>query len=466
MSGPEFFWRAPEEFSSGVDKAMKYLEDTGQATWTKLQRGFVDAATGALNTIAASSAAQGGISPAAAAYAPSRPEDMGIATEAYSPEARAREASLGTGMGVVTDVLAGAPTAALGAAGVAADMASGRAEAERSGLGPVGQGLAASLAAAPVVGGPMAARAVGRAAEFFRKGTAKGTERLLAAAEREIGGGAEKAALAEFNDALEATIMRKEPATIPAPPPTIPAPALADELMSVDPHTATKDALLEYRDLNTPLGDWSFSIDSRPDYIAAHKAVKDILSERERSAVNSYAGMWYEDMNQVLRGHAEHGPYMNEKIGEVRNALDKAVAEGLSVPGEALRGVSVTAEDLARIEAANEFGARSFMSTTLDPAIAQQFAGWTQSTSRTDKIPVLFRLRQRSGVPIGSGEAELLLRDGTMFRKTGMAPLEIDGVPGYVVDLDEVGVDRAKAAAAGAFVAGGLLGITDDSTSN
>ncbi|HEY3494899.1 MAG TPA: hypothetical protein VGK73_09445, partial [Polyangiaceae bacterium] len=122
MPGFDLPWRLLPETKQAISRGFDWAEETRQATWTKLQRGFVDAATTAVNAVAMSGATSQGFSPGAAAFTPLEAPAVGEAVgagEAFSPEARAREENLGPVTSLATDVLAGVGT---GMAGAAADV--------------------------------------------------------------------------------------------------------------------------------------------------------------------------------------------------------------------------------------------------------------------------------------------------------------------------------------------------------
>ena len=194
MPGFDIPWRLTGETESAIKRGLDYFERSGEAAWTKLQRGLVDAATTAVNAVAMSGATQSGISPAAA-FTPLEPEAVGEtvgAGAAFSPEARANEESLGLGASLATDIVAGVPTGFMGGAGAAADVAAAKGEAERSGMGPLGQAATTLLAAAPIVGPGTAARFV-----------------------RELGGGTADEALESFKSVLDEASIKTPPADAP-----------------------------------------------------------------------------------------------------------------------------------------------------------------------------------------------------------------------------------------------------------
>lgn len=200
MPGFDLPWRLLPETKQAISRGLDYFEDTGQAAWTKLQRGLVEAGTTAMNAVAMSGATSAGFSPAAAMYQPVAGQDVGEAVgagEAFSPEALANEDSLGLGASLATDLVAGIPTMFAGPAGEAADIASAQAEAERAGMGPMGQAATTLLAGAPIIG-------AGTAKKLFR----------------EIGGGTAKAAQDEFKQVLA------DAATPPVPTHSLPEGAM------------------------------------------------------------------------------------------------------------------------------------------------------------------------------------------------------------------------------------------------
>ncbi|HEY3493735.1 MAG TPA: hypothetical protein VGK73_03570, partial [Polyangiaceae bacterium] len=117
------------------------------------------------------------------------------AGEAFSPEARAREENLGPVTSLATDVLAGVGT---GMAGAAADVAAAKGEAERSGMGPLGQAATTLLAAAPIVGPSSAARFV-----------------------RELGGGTADDAMKQLRSSLDEAAIATPPAGLSDRPPSL-----------------------------------------------------------------------------------------------------------------------------------------------------------------------------------------------------------------------------------------------------
>lgn len=225
MSGFDLPYRLLPETKQAISRGLDHIEEVGQATWTKLQRGLVEAGTAAMNAVAMSGATSAGFSPAAAMYEPARGQDVGEAVgagEAFSPEALEREDNLGLGESIVTDLVAGIPTAFAGPAGEAADIASARAEAERSGMGPMGQAATTLLAAAPILGA----------------GTAK---KLV----REIGGGTAAAAQAEFKAALhEAGTVRPPTHSLPEAG-GVSKPGMTDDIEDTVDDVVTGKALAE-----------------------------------------------------------------------------------------------------------------------------------------------------------------------------------------------------------------------------
>jgi hypothetical protein len=200
VPGFDLPWRLLPETKQAISRGLDHLEEAGQATWTKLQRGLVEAGTSAMNAVAMSGATSAGFSPAAAMYRPMQGQDVGEdfgLGEAFSPEALAREDALGPVASVATDLVAGIPTAFAGGAGAAADVASAKAEAERAGMSPAGQAATTLLAGAPIIGA--------------------GTARKIV---RELGGGTAKKAQDEFAQALQ------EAATPPVPTHSLPEGAL------------------------------------------------------------------------------------------------------------------------------------------------------------------------------------------------------------------------------------------------
>lgn len=211
-------WRLSEETKQAIVRGLDYFEETRQASWTKLQRGFVEAATTAMNT---STLLTGHGAP----YQPLASEDVGEAVgagEAFSPEALEREENLDPVTGFATDVVAGIPTMMMGGAGEVADVAIAQAEAERSGMSPLGQAATTLLAGAPLIGARTAGKIV-----------------------REIGGGTAKQAQDEFAQVMtEAATAR--PGAMSMPEGAIPTP--------VDFGESAPPSLLDVQNRTIPAG--------------------------------------------------------------------------------------------------------------------------------------------------------------------------------------------------------------------
>lgn len=443
-----------------IRRGMAWAEEQGVAAWTQLKPeveaagkaalGQVDRALGDTYQFAGDVL---GV-PALGKVAKALP---GMA-EAYSPEQRALEQSRPLGEQLVTGTLAGVPSMLMGPAGEVNDANQAVEEARRAGAGEGGQALAGTLAAAPMLAGPLVGKMVGKV----------------------LGGGPAEKTVAELGEAL------RMPDTIPAPAPLEGMIEGGDEFFdSLDKATAilsdarkagpeglrvaAQDANLEYKP-GVPLERSDFQIYERPEYLLAKEAIDQDIPPEIKTAVEQYAGMWYEDINKVYREGVAR-PNMPNADRAIRDAgkrveeyLNRAVAEGLTVPGDVVRGVALPQEAVDALVNSDRVLARSFMSTSLDPQIARQFA---TPKGEPGAVPIIFRIKQTTGVPVGTGEAELLLRPGTAFRKTGVEPTEIGGRPGYFVDLEELGKEPSAAqaaAAAGAFAAGATfyLGSQDD----
>lgn len=448
-----------------IRRGMAFLEEKGEAAWTRIKPEVVDAGRAALGQI---DRALGdtyqfagdvlGV-PALGKVAKALP---GM-DQAYSPEQRALEESRPLGEQLVGGVVSGVPSMLLGPAGEVNDANQAIEEARRAGAGEGGQMLAGTLAAAPMVAGPLVGKAIGKASRW-------------------LGGGTAEAAVKELGDEL------RMPPTIPAPPPLADTLEAGDEFFdSLDRTThilnearaagpeglreRAQDALLDYKP-GTPLERTDFQIYERPDYVLAKEAIEQDIPPEIKTAVEQYAGMWYEDINKVYRTGGEPRPGMPTASKKIREAgkrveeyLNRAVAEGLAVPGDVWRGVDIPKEALDPLLSSDYVLARSFMSTSIDPQIARQFAR-AHSAEDLGRVPVVFRIKQTTGVPVGHGEAELLLRPGTAFRKVGGEAVEINGKPGYIIDLEEVGKDPSAAqaaTAAGAFAAGTTFYLGSDS---
>lgn len=135
-----------------------------------------------------------------------------------------------------------------------------------------------------------------------------------------------------------------------------------------------------------------------------------------------------EQVNTGLRRLAKDlsvEPVVKEKITNTMHALDSAIAAGHTVPGKVFRGLDASPALIKALKS-GDFTNLGFMSTSMDPIIAQEFA------LNGGKNPMLMTIIQRTGVPLEAvtsvtGEKEVLLRAGSRFRVESIAK-DVDGI--------------------------------------
>jgi SPP1 gp7 family putative phage head morphogenesis protein len=139
-------------------------------------------------------------------------------------------------------------------------------------------------------------------------------------------------------------------------------------------------------------------------------------------ALQSYTDTAYKNMNKLLiRGEealAGRGDLdeIKENIAKTQKILLDAAEAGHALKGSVMRGISVPADVLEKINKAETINFESFTSTTVDETIARAF-----SSDGTNAHRVIFRIRQHSAIPVDKvsanpGEGEALLPHGTRFR--------------------------------------------------
>lgn len=171
--------------------------------------------------------------------------------------------------------------------------------------------------------------------------------------------------------------------------------------------------------------------------------------EEARSANGHVMARHYE-INEALRTGRQMTPEMASEYQAMVSSLDKAVTGGHVLPGKTMRGVSVSEAELAQLEKAETLSAQGVISQSTDPKVAKQFSEWGLSDERP--IPVLFEIQQRTGVPMGNKQGEIVHRPGTQYEVIGKT--ERDGV--RVFQVRETGYSPTQQPAGGS-IDGGLL---------
>lgn len=152
------------------------------------------------------------------------------------------------------------------------------------------------------------------------------------------------------------------------------------------------------------------------------------------SALKAYTGSSYRPMNEHLLGKNPDS-YVAELVQKTQDLLIAAKKEGHAVKGVVLRGIAVSDDVLAKINASETMCFEAFTSTTVNRTVAEGFAH--ARVGRPHKV--LFQIRQSSAIPVdkvsvNGGEAEALLPHGARFRVVSRAVK--DGF--NVIDLEEI----------------------------
>ncbi len=173
-----------------------------------------------------------------------------------------------------------------------------------------------------------------------------------------------------------------------------------------------------------------------------------IRADRERLAVvESYTGPEYRTMNEMLympiEALKERG-YSTQSIKEtqaqnhkLQEALKAAKEAGHACHGVVYRGVAAWPGLMQEIEAGGEVGFKAFASCSTNQMTSESFINSSKGT------PVMFRLRQKSGVPVdkvsmNQGEREVLLPAGVRFRIIDKRPATFRDGTGFIVDAEEI----------------------------
>jgi SPP1 gp7 family putative phage head morphogenesis protein len=132
-----------------------------------------------------------------------------------------------------------------------------------------------------------------------------------------------------------------------------------------------------------------------------------------------------------------------QQVADLQHLLAQARVAGHAFEGAVYRGVAVPPELLARWASEEVIEFAAFTSTTTVERMALLF-----TSPNRDEVRVLFQIRQRSGVPVGTvsstpGESEILLPSGKRFRRIGPVRVETRGSATNpkivnVIDLEEL----------------------------
>jgi hypothetical protein len=161
--------------------------------------------------------------------------------------------------------------------------------------------------------------------------------------------------------------------------------------------------------------------------------------------IRNYTGNGYKGMNQALYKPLEQlqreGVTENELKARVEKnnilaqSLEMAKMKGLAVEGVVYRGIEAWPGLMNEIQS-GEFGFSCFASTSTDRKTSESFAGGEHGSA-----PVLFRLRQKSAIPIdkvsvNDGEKEALLPPGVRFRV--ISKERWGSGRGMIIDAEEI----------------------------
>lgn len=102
-----------------------------------------------------------------------------------------------------------------------------------------------------------------------------------------------------------------------------------------------------------------------------------------------------------------------ELAGRLQEAVNKAIAAGHNVPGRVRRGLNMSEEEVEKLLRADQVSTQGFMSTSFHKSTPLEFA--ERRVKQVGGLPVVLEIEQKTGVPVGFGEGELLMRPGTVF---------------------------------------------------
>lgn len=187
------------------------------------------------------------------------------------------------------------------------------------------------------------------------------------------------------------------------------------------------------------------------------EALKKALTPEELTRVGGYSHGRFFEINDALRGQSKMTPEIRKTVDEIDSVLTKAIERGHTYEGPTQRGLQLSADEVKQLDSAGTVTAQGFMSSSTESKIAKHFAATGGSTAER-QVPVLFEIQQRSGVPLGKKQGEIIHRPGTEFRITGK---RMDGDT-HVFQVEEIGHKpraSSEAAKAGAIIGGGILSV-------
>jgi hypothetical protein len=218
------------------------------------------------------------------------------------------------------------------------------------------------------------------------------------------------------------------PPSVPAAPPVAtPVPALSDE--EVDRRNSAE---------MSP-GLRAQSMADRPTS-AYFKADPNRLDR-----VKDYTNYGHEKMNRYLRDPAAYHDGDKAEVQAKAEAFARDIAGAPKAPGPVLRGVKLPPEVVAKLTPGKVFTARGLLSTTTDPAKANDFAEDKQKGM--GRVRCMMHMDQKSGVFLAGvstapEEMETVIPDGTRMRvdrvETTVEPSDPDWDSYHMVEPSSV----------------------------
>lgn len=99
--------------------------------------------------------------------------------------------------------------------------------------------------------------------------------------------------------------------------------------------------------------------------------------------------------------------------GRLQEAITKAIEAGHNVPGRVRRGLNMPEAEVEKLLRSEQVSTQGFMSTSFHKSTPLEFA--ERRVKQDGGLPVVLEIEQKTGVPVGFGEGELLIRPGTVF---------------------------------------------------
>lgn len=140
-----------------------------------------------------------------------------------------------------------------------------------------------------------------------------------------------------------------------------------------------------------------------------NQAKSFIRAHPNNKALRDYMTSGYSDINTALRPGGEKKMTVRDvdTIQKLDKLLDDARSSGLVHEGPTMRGLSLPAGTVERWTAAGAVKNKSYWSTSHDPSVADDFISITPPDGPNEKV--LLHLDQKSGVPVGGYEREILM---------------------------------------------------------